>query len=361
MKTKIIFLFLFWTFIVWGQDTNGKKYQKGLGNNIANNIYTRINTLVTSSNMRGDFSVDVSKDFLASLKLNMETKDKNFSILLQNDIGSTNSYTPLFSEGKWAIDNSLGATAKWHFETSRWVFNSDHESLKQKGLSNDSIFSQLDKENKLSQYRTQWISAGLKWDYKEYMLLADDLTPTTENPFISKRLNSYVISAAWNMLWVTSYKHGIYFTGSLGYSFQNRGTNYSKLENVVVQRTTEIREGQDVLLVSEPEKKGKKGTFLVSNAHTITSDLHLTIAPPKFGVGFDIFFIPSFKFIETEKIFNIRTGLNVAITKDDKSKVNIGFVVDFKDFTEPYKDREDRQNRIIPGLIVGIPIPNLKK
>lgn len=57
---------------------------------------------------------------------------------------------------------------------------------------------------------------------------------------------------------------------------------------------------------------------------------------------------------------NIRSGINVAITKEDKSKVNIGLIVNFKNVTEPFKDAVDRQNRIVPGLLIGIPIPNIK-
>ncbi|MBM7421602.1 MULTISPECIES: hypothetical protein [Chryseobacterium] len=361
MRTKILLLFLLGGVeIVFGQEKNAK-YADGLNENKANEIYIEKNSIVGLTNMRSDFSVDVSKDFAASLKLNIESKNKNFSFLIQNDIGSTNSYTPLFSKGDWAVNNSLGITAKWHFKTSRWVFQNDYELLKTKGLSDDLIYDKLDNENKLSQYRTQWLSAGLQWDYKEFLLLADDLSATIENPLISDRKSSYVANAAWNMLWVTSYKHGIYITTSVGYSFQNKGTNYEKLTEVTVRKSREIRDNENnILNISETEEKGRKGVLIISDAHKLFADLHLTFAPPKYGLGFDLFVLPSLKFIENDKIFNIRTGLNVAVTKEDKSKINIGFVVDLKNIGEPFKDRDDRQNRIVPGLIIGVPIPSLK-
>lgn len=361
MRTKILLLFLLGGVeIVFGQEKNAK-YADGLNENKANEIYIEKNSIVGLTNMRSDFSVDVSKDFAASLKLNIESKNKNFSFLIQNDIGSTNSYTPLFSKGDWAVNNSLGITAKWHFKTSRWVFQNDYELLKTKGLSDDLIYDKLDNENKLSQYRTQWLSAGLQWDYKEFLLLADDLSATIENPLISDRKSSYVANAAWNMLWVTSYKHGIYITTSVGYSFQNKGTNYEKLTEVTVRKSREIRDNENnILNISETEEKGRKGVLIISDTHKLFADLHLTFAPPKYGLGFDLFVLPSLKFIENDKIFNIRTGLNVAVTKEDKSKINIGFVVDLKNIGEPFKDRDDRQNRIVPGLIIGVPIPSLK-
>lgn len=361
MRTKILLLFLLgWVGIAFGQE-KGEKYPNGLNANRANEIYKEKNSIVGLTNMRSDFSVDVSKDFSASVKLNIESKNKNFSFLIQNDIGSTNNYTPLFSKGNWAVNNNLGVTAKWHFKTSRWVFQDDYDSLKTKGLSDELIYDNLDNDKKLSQYRTQWLSAGLQWDYKEFLLLADNLSATIENPLISDRKSSYVINAAWNMLWVTSYKHGIYITTSVGYSFQNKGTNYEKLTEVTVQKNKEIRDNENnILNIFETEEKGRKGVLVVSDAHKIFGDLHLTFAPPKYGLGFDLFVLPSLKFIENDKVFNIRTGLNIAVTKEDKSKINIGFVVDLKNIGEPFKDREDRQNRIIPGLIIGVPIPSLK-
>jgi len=350
-----------WVGVVWGQDT-ALNYNEGLGDTLAKKEYTEKNTFVGSTNMRGDFSVDVSKDFAASLKLNIESKNKDLSFLFQNDLGSTNNYSPLFDKGQWALDNRLSATAKWHFKTTRWFFESDVDAIKSaySEKSNENVYKELEMAKKLSQYRTIWLSGGIGWDYKEYSLLSDQLSPTIESPFISDRKNSFVLSGALNTLWVTSYRHGLYITASLGYSYQNKGTNYEKLPFVTVSKYSEIKDDQNnIIRVSEPDKKGRKGALIVSNSHTINGDIHFTIAPPNSAVGFDIFTTPTLKFIGSDEILNVRTGVNVAIVKKDKSKVNIGLVLDLKDLTESFKSKEDKQNRIVPGLMIGIPIPSL--
>jgi hypothetical protein len=330
-------------------------------------------TLVTgggASSLRGDFTLDVSEDFAADLKLKISIPDnENWELLLTNSIGSTNQYTPLISEGKWALDNTLGLEANWHFWTRKSVFDTD---LKQAmkgitGLSDNkairkAAFNQLETQGKLSRYSTVWLSAGAKWTYEEFQILKDSLYASINDPFDAHQVNGALFSVGLNGLHVTSVRQGIQFNWLFKYAFQLNGTNYLDLGKVEANQSNSITDTLgNILTTSGPTTKGRRGKLDKVDTHVLFAELHAVWTPSdKFGV--DFFVMPTLSFIGKEELLKIRSGVNFAVPgKDGKSLANIGLAVDINDATTPFVDADDRKNRIIPTLMVGVPIPDIKK
>lgn len=325
-----------------------------------------------ASSMRGDFSLDVSEDFAADLKLKLSIPNhEQWSLVLTNRFGSTNKYTPLLSDGKWAIDNTLGMEVNWHIWNPISVFDTDLQAELSKMAGDESkkekekraaAFQNLESAGKLSRYSTVWLSAGINWSYQELLMLKDSLYPSMEKAFDAHQVSGALFSVGLNGLHVTSTRHGIQFNWLLKYAYQLNGTNYLKLGEVEVRQSEVFTDTLGrTLTTSGATSKGRRGVLDTVDVHTVFGELHAVWRPSnKFGV--DFFVMPTLSIIGTDEILNVRSGINFAVPdKEGKSLANIGLAVDVRDATTPFADAADRQDRIIPMLMVGVPIPDFKK
>lgn len=362
MKNRIIISAL----MLFSAITASAQKQSFMSDSLISKTLKKGGTLVnasTESSLRGNFSLDVSQDFAANLKLNFSIPNaERWELQLSNAIGSTNQYTPLLSEGKWAIDNTMGLETNWHFWNKKSVFDKDLKAKMTSEKTRKDAFGALESENRLSRFSTVWLSVGAKWSYEEYQILEDSLYASMKSPFDAYHVNGALFSIGINGLHVTSTRYGIQFNWLLKYAFQLNGTNYLNLSKVEVSQSTVFTDSLGgILTTSGPNTKGRRGTLDTLDTHKLFGELHAVWVPSdKFGI--DFFVMPTLSFIGKNELLNIRTGVNFAVpNKDGKSLANIGLAVDINDATTPFTNSTDRKDRIIPTLMVGVPIPDIKK
>jgi hypothetical protein len=361
-------------------------------------------------------------DLSGSVKI-QPPKSRGFFVSPNFDLGSTNKYTPLFDKGEWAINTSLGITFGGHIYSKRWFFGDDLDSaakkryIKDADLLNeipDSIKQKicgyiksdnctetfLDKipkntvekyrdiiwdrkppneqdrltdsvrdfyidEELKSQYTTLWISGDVKYNYKKYLLLKDSLYSSMSDAFDKIRKSDVFLTLQFNGLRAFSVRKGIQLQGSLAYSLSINSNNYEDL--------TEVKVSKDILIVdstnkginvSSKETSGRKGQLGFSTGHTLTGDIHFTVNPKNASLGIDLFARPVYTFNKDSKILNLKTGLNFAINnqadpKKSKTYINVGIAVDFKNLTKGVVGNTTLAQRIIPSLMLGIPLPTI--
>jgi hypothetical protein len=307
-------------------------------------------------------NIELSEDFALSGSIKIPVGEF-ISILPNFNLGSTNKYTPLFDKGKWAINTSIGLTGNVYFCNRRWFFTNDVENKAQK----DSISPAEALANmpisKQSQYQTFWFSVDAKYNYKKYLMLKDSLYPDIEDAFSQIRKSDFLFTLQINGARAFSIKHGVQLKGSLAYTFAVNSNNYEKLEEVKVSKDVLFIDSTGKgIKVSSDESTGRKGNLLFSHGHILTGDIHFTFNPVNTSVGIDIFATPTYTFNKDSKILNIKAGINFAINNSSdpeksKSFVNIGICVDLKDATTGFANKKDAAQRVIPSLMLGVPLP----
>lgn len=315
-----------------GQKNNVKKdYQNALSTNLFSG----------KNPVRGDFSVDLSKDFALSGKLELIPQDRNnikpWSFVLNGKLGSTNQYTPLFSKGKWAINSDLGLTFNYFFGS-----NFVHDTILR---------------------RLFWVSMDAKYNYNNYLLLKDSIYPTISELTTNTRKSGFQVTPQINVIGVyerTRLK--IQISSSLGYTFTYNSSNYEDLTEVKVSAFSTVTDtaGNSIIITSK-ETTTKKGKLAFSRGHSIYGDLHLTLLGiNEDKVSIDFFTKPEYKINADSKILNMLVGINLGVLGSEKSVVNLGFAVNFKNLTKKFEGQQDYKSRIVPAVILGVPIPTIK-
>lgn len=317
------------------------------------------------SPIRSDASINISEDFKVNLQLKFSPKkNKDWSIDLSDKLGSTNKYTPILDKGKWAIDNSFGVTGSYTFKTTKRFFHSTVAAFKAANslASDDAAMKQMP-DASMSGMSSYWVSLNANWDYQEFLVLKDSLFSTMDEFFNSIHKHAFSITFQLNGLNVFSFAHGIQLSYALGYLVDVNKSNYDKLDEVNISQSKSIKDSLgNTITISKPQTKGKTGVLKFSTGHTISADIHFTIQNKESGnLGVDIFTQPKLTFVAQTHILNIRTGLNFAILgKDDKkTKTYIGVVADVKNVTKRIESKQDARQRIIPSLVLGVPIPTI--
>ena len=315
------------------------------------------------SDLRGGYDLKINDELETSLKVTIPIKDKKVQITIEDNLKTNDEFTPMFSSGRWAIDNTLGVSCGILVGAKRWAFKKDLDTLKssKSALVGSHRFDYLESIGKLSQYTQHWLTIGVKWEAADYLTLKDSLYLGMEDPYNSQWVNGVVVSGLYRYSRVFSYRHGIMITGTLGYNLNTAGTNYRKLDKVEVYAGQIIADTSGgYISTSAPTQKGRKGELKVGVDHGPVADLHIIFRRGK-PIAFDIFGALETTLSPNLSLVDITVGINTSISKNNKAAANLGIGVVVKDATTPFKDDKDRQSRLIPSVIVGVPIPDIKK
>jgi hypothetical protein len=324
-----------------------------------------MNTATPFSSLRSDFSVDFSEDFASSilLKFHPEQDNTQWGLILKNDLGTNNKYTPILSKDRWAIDNALDLSYFRHVYTGRHVFTDDLEAeLASNGSDTTAAYDAIEARGDLSGFSTIWLTGGVQWNYNDFLVLKDSLFVGMEDPFNSTNVHGVTLSAKFNGLRTLSFRNGFQISGGIGYAYTFNGNNYGTLDEVEVFSGTMARDTiNGFISESEPAAKGSKGTLVIADAHTITGEFHMTWNNPRSRFAGDLFVNPELTIIDGTEVLNIQAGVNFAVPNRDgeRAAINIGIGIKFKNATVPYEDVEDRQKRLIPMIMLGVPIPDI--
>lgn len=353
MKTKttlITTLVLFFSVsITWGQGREENILPAStFAGDVEDNFHSAI-TEVVNNNNQNPARTDITVDFSSDPRLKMAflfktwnvTDNAGIKILGNTELGSSNKYVPILSKGKWAPDFSGGLTL------------TGYRNINYEFISNPGAISK------------SYLHRGtlqLNYNYKEYFTLKDSLYFGIEELFNSTRKSDFNLAATYDFYAKPSYNKlpDLTVLITVGYKLLLNGSNYEDLEEVKVNQFQTFTDtlGRTVQ-VNYPETAGRTGKLSFSTGHTLFAEVHC-INQINNGLAIDGFVNGTFLYAAKEAMFNLKAGVNFAITnKGDKSVVNIAPVVVFKDLTEKFKDNNDVKKRIVPGIQLGIPIPQL--
>lgn len=331
------------------------------------------------SSLIGSSALDISDEMDVKLRLTYGPKSKKWLIAMEDNLGTTDDFTPILNADKWAVDNTLGAKFSLRVGSNRWAFEDTlskaidkvKEIWQSRGQSlitpidisnlRTVAFDSLASRKNLSQSSEHWLNFGIKWGTQEYLTLHDSLYVGMREVFKSTRVNGLLISLSYNASRIFSYKSGFQLAGSLGFTINTGGTNYKKLKKTEVYTGMfTVKDTSGFIATSSPVEKGRKGNLITSCNYIFNGDVHFIIRPRKV-ITLDLF--GSFEWTLGHAELNyleVKTGLNFGVPNSkDQTVANIGIGLIFKDVFEKYVSVSDRQDRLVPVFMVGVPIPEI--
>lgn len=354
MKTKITTCMVLWFTVFCHNQVAGQGQKENklgattFAGEVEDKFHSTISDVVNNNNQnpaRTDITVDFSSDPRLKMAFLFKTwnvtDNAGIKILGNAELGSSNKYVPILSKGKWAPDFSGGLTL------------TGYRNINYEFISNPGAISK------------SYLHRGtlqLNYNYKEYFTLKDSLYFGIEELFNSTRKSDFNLGATYDFYAKPSYNKlpDLTILITLGYKLLLNGSNYEDLDEVKVNQFQTFTDtlGRTVQ-VNYPETPGRKGKLSFSTGHILFAEVHC-INQINNGLAIDGFANGTLLYAAKDAMFNLKAGVNFAITnKGDKSVVNIAPVVVFKDLTEKFNDNNDIKKRIVPGIQLGIPIPQL--
>jgi hypothetical protein len=331
------------------------------------------NSRQATDDIRGDFSIEISDELKVKTGIKFEFS-KLYSLVLKGELGSTNDFNPILDDGKWALDLNIGASNHFSIYSSRWFFEDTikahmSDKLLAEDLAERQKFMKTMDDDDASQFALVWFTLGLNYNYKSHFLLNDSISTSLdlEDMYSENRKSNFLLTLKLNGKRAFSVRKGIMISGNIAWTFGFFNSNYNLLKKVKLYKSSSTIDstGQTVT-IKDKEVSLRKGVLKFSPGYTVSGALHFTfnsvsVDKKKRGVGVDFFYKPELHIREGDSpLFNSRVGINLAVlTKEAKSIVNIGFVVDFEKIGLPLDENEKYADRIIPGIILGIALPKI--